>query len=262
MADGSGSGTEVVKSADRTLLVLEHLAASGCPQSLDTLHRELGIPKSSLHGLLRTMRLRGWLEVDSTKTLFSLGVRALLVGISYIDADPVVAMVADVLDDLATTTGETVHHGRLDGSEIVYLATRASTHYLRLSSRVGRRLPAHATALGKSLLAARSDDELDRILPETLEPSTPNTITDRDELRNEFASIRSRGYAIDAEESAVGIRCVAIAVPTQWLPCDAVSISIPLPRLVDGREEELVGHLEAARRELEVRAKGMRRRRH
>lgn len=243
----------VVKSADRAIVVLEHLAAAGDRQSLHTLHQELGIPKSSLHGLLRTLCSRGWLEVDESGTLFRLGVRALLVGTSYIDSDETVALTRDIMDQLVEETGETVHLGRLDGPEVVYLATRQSTHHLRLYSRVGRRLPAHATSLGKALLAFRSDEEVERLLQPPLAALTPNTITDMTALRAELHETRARGYALEHEENMVGIGCIGFPLPGSDPPRDALSISVPLARLDPPRAAELTEVLMRAVEEIRPR---------
>lgn len=239
-----------VKSADRTLVILEHFASSGTRQTLQSLHQELGIPKSSLHGLLRTLEARGWIEADASGSLFGLGVRALLVGTSYIDSDDVVALTRDVLDHLAADTGETIHLARLDANEVVYLATRQSVHHLRMFSRVGRRLPAHNTALGKALLASRSDDEVRELLVHPLASLTPNTFTDLQDLLEELELTRRRGYALDREENTLGINCFAACLPTASPAQDAISISVPLARLSDERGEEHVALLRGAIDEL------------
>lgn len=235
-----------VKSADRTIAVLEHLASRGSGQSLNGLHRELGIPKSSLHGLLGTLRQRGWVEVDGSGTLYRLGVRALLVGTAYIDSDDIVGLTRDTLDRLAEETGETVHLARLDGPEVVYLATRQSAHNLRMFSRVGRRLPAHATSLGKALLAQLSPDDLAELLPDPLPALTSHTIIDMVALRAELEVTRQRGYARDVEENTLGISCIGFAVPDGAKPRDAISISVPLVRLDEEGSESLVGILQDA----------------
>jgi IclR family acetate operon transcriptional repressor len=245
--------SSIVKSAYRAVLVLEHLASAEKRQSLDSLHRSLGIPKSSLHGLLRTLRSREWVEVDESGTLFRLGVRALLVGTAYIDSDEVVALTRDTMDRLVVETGETIHLGRLDGPEIVYLATRQSTHQLRLFSRVGRRLPAHATALGKILLSFLSKEELEDLMSPHLQGLTANTITDLAVLHEELDETRRRGYAIDQEESSIGIKCIGFAVPFGGPPRDAISISVPLARLDDERSAELTSTLRFAVDELRSR---------
>lgn len=251
MAD---NGFRAVKSADRTLEILEALAGHGGRLSLGELSRQLDIPKSSLHGILRTMAQRRWVETDETGLRFGLGVRALMVGTSYVDADDAVSRVRDVLDWLSHEIGETVHLGRVDGTDIVYLAKRESTHPLRLFSAIGRRLPAHATALGKAVLAERSDREVDRLLDWPLTPLTANTITEPDALHAELSRIRERGYAVDNEENTEGIRCFAVALHTTSPVQDAISFSIPILRLSGENEARIVDHLRQARDRVEGRS--------
>jgi DNA-binding IclR family transcriptional regulator len=229
-----------VKSADRTLDILESLAAAG-PSTLSELTRRLDIPKSSLHGILRTMAARGWIEAGGTR--FRLGLRALQVGAAYLDADDTVGLLAGILDELAARFGETTHLGRLDGPDITYVAKRESVHPLRLYSAIGRRLPAHATALGKALLAARPFPEVDALLPDPLPALTPHTIVDRAALREELAAIRERGYAVDREENTEGIVCVARPVPVRRPVADAISLSIPRARLTATTVDEVAAAL-------------------
>jgi len=230
-----------VKSADRTLEVLEVLAASRTRRSLVDLARALDIPKSSLHGILRTMARRGWVETDPTGTRFGLGVRALEVGAAYLEADDAVGLVSGVLDDLSRQFGEAVHLGRLDGPDVVYLAKRDSVHRLRLYSAIGRKLPAHATALGKALLARCPDPDGQLRWP--LPRLTDHTITDRDALHRELERTRDRGYAVDREENTEGIICFAVTVPLGEPPTDAISISVPAARIGPESEERIAGAL-------------------
>ena len=242
-----GNEFPAVKSAARTLEVLERLAAAPERPTLGQLARDLGIPKSSLRAILQTLEGRGWVETDATGSRFGLGVRALLVGAAYVDSDDVVAVAADTLDRLAATFGETVHLARLDGTDIVYLAKRESRHSLRLFSAIGRRLPAFATALGKALLAERGGEELRAALPHPLPKLTPNTLADPERLDRELALTRARGYAVDNEENTVGIRCLAVALPRATPPVDAISLSVPVVRLTPERERQMVEALLAAK---------------
>jgi DNA-binding IclR family transcriptional regulator len=222
-----------VKSSLRTLEILELLGSTGERNTVAGIARELGIPKSSLHGLLRTMASRGWLETDSSGTLYGLGLRALLTGTAYVESDDIVLLTQTALDDLAAVTGETVHLGRLDGPNIVYLAKRESQHTLRLYSAVGRRLPAHATALGKTLLAQLSPEEVDERLTWPLEPLTEHTITDRAQLHKELEAIRDRGYSTDLGENSLGIQCTAVSLSPVGSSLNALSCSVPDSRVTD-----------------------------
>jgi DNA-binding IclR family transcriptional regulator len=116
----------------------------------------------------------GWVRADPSGSLYGIGIRALLAGTSYLDTDPYLPLIMPFLEELHERVDETFHFGRLDGPDVVYLATRESTQYLRPYSRIGRRLPAYTTALGKSLLAERSPEQraqrLDPVGP--AEPAT------------------------------------------------------------------------------------------
>src|SRR5215208_5663706 len=169
-----------VKSAVRTVELLEYLAARpDHPARLGEISDALTMPRSSAHALLRTLVAQGWVRCDPSGTLYGIGIRALLVGTSYLDSDPYLPLITPFLDDLRQDLDETLHLGRLDGTDIVYLATRESKQYTRMANRVGRRLPAYTTALGKSLLAERFGTDRDEHVPARLKPLTANTIVDR-----------------------------------------------------------------------------------
>ncbi|GAA3733254.1 IclR family transcriptional regulator [Plantactinospora mayteni] len=234
-------GVREVKSAARTVELLEYLAARrNRPARLRELSDALGVPRSSLHALLRTLVKYGWVRADSSGSLYGIGIRALLAGTSYLDTDPYLAQIVPFLEELREKVDETFHFGRIDGPDVVYLATRESSQYLRPYSRVGRRLPAYSTALGKSLLAERGPAQLDGHLPETMEALTRYTITSRAALEAELDRTRKRGYAIDEQENSIGLRCYAVALHYADPPVDAISVSIPLARLSTERELEVV----------------------
>ena len=141
---------------------------------------------------------------------------------------------------------------------------RSLISYLRPISRVGRRLPAYSNALGKSLLAQRlgdgGDDGLSDHLPETLTPLTPYTIVERDALVRDLEETRERGYAIDRQENYVGVTCFAFPLRFVEPPFDAISCSVPIERLHEGREAEIVEALRRTKHSIErmapVRAPG------
>jgi DNA-binding IclR family transcriptional regulator len=239
-----------VKSATRTVALLDFFARQGGMYSLTQIQQELGYPKSSLYALLRTLVQLGWVETDPTGTLYRIGMRALLVGASYIEGDPVVGMAHETLEWLAEVTGETVHFGRLDDHDVVDLSARPSRHNLRPVVRVGRRMPTHSTALGKALLA----DQADPLLPDLLERQTARTVTDRGELLAELGRVRERGYAVDREGNSPGVCCFGVALRLQRPARDAISVSIPATRLDEVREREIPALLMQARERIEYSA--------
>ena len=233
-----------VKSAVRTVELLEYLAARHDePARLREISDALEMPRSSAHALLRTLVSQGWVRSDHTGTLYGIGIRALLVGTSYLDSDPYLPLITPFLEDLRTDLDETFHLGRLDGTDVVYLATRESKQYTRMSNRVGRRLPAYATSLGKALLAERFGTQRDEHVPSALKMLTPHTITDRVALDHSLDDVRVRGYACDNEENTIGLRCFAVPLRYCRPAQDAISASIPVDRLDPQRERDIVDAL-------------------
>lgn len=249
-----GRRFQPVKSAERALDVLERLAVTGHPPTLGELARDLGIPKSSLHGILRTLERRGWVETDASGQRFVVGIRALHVGARYLEADDGLGRASAVLDWLAEASGETVQLARLTGADVVYLAKRESRHPLQLITSVGSRLPAHATALGKAILSERDPADVHRVLPDPLVRLTRHTIDNHDQLARELARTRKRGFAVDDEEAAEGLRCLAVAIRTGPVVQDAVSFSVPAFRLTRDAERRLVKLLTAGRERIEAAA--------
>jgi DNA-binding IclR family transcriptional regulator len=238
-AAARGRRPDEVKSAARALEVLELLGEQGARLSLAEMASAMSVPKSSLHAILRTMQARRWVDLDPSGTRYSLGLKALLTGTAYLESDDVTGLAGPVLDALAEETGESVHLGRLDGTDVVYLAKRESRHALRMYSAVGRRLPAHATALGKAMLSQYDAAEVRMRLDWPLERLTQDTVTDPDELLGQLSEARLRGWAMDDGENSVDIRCVAVALGAGQGADDALSCSAPRSRMDDARAREV-----------------------
>jgi DNA-binding IclR family transcriptional regulator len=250
--EGAESGVREVKSAARTLELLELLAARGDrPARLQELTEELGVPRSSMYALLQTLARSGWVRTDVSGSLYGIGIRALLTGTSYLDSDPRVRLVRPFLDEASDALGETIHLGRLDGNDVAYLATRESHEYVRTISRVGRRLPAHVGALGKALLAEQPDDDL----PDgPLSRLTPHTLTDRAALAADLAATRERGYSVEREEGVPGIAGFGFALRYDAPAQDAISCSVPLARLTGEHERQIITVMQRVRDRIEAAA--------
>lgn len=245
-------GVREVKSAARTVDLLELLASRrNRPSRLRELAETMGVPRSSLYALLRTLIARGWVSTDASGTLYRIGIRALPVGTSYLDTDPYLHAVQPYLDELGESLDETFHLGRLDGQEVLYLATRESSQYLRPFSRVGRRLPAYATSLGKAILAGRHGADRDEHIPAELLPLTPYTLVSRGQLDADLDRTVAEGFAVDNQENSVGLRCFAVPLWYSDPPHDAISASVPMARLTEDREEAIVSSLMRAREKIE-----------
>jgi DNA-binding IclR family transcriptional regulator len=225
--------TDRVKSAGRVLDLIEILAEHPEGLSFTTLFQKSGFPKSSLHALLSVLSARRYVQFDEATRLYSLGIQVWQNGQSYLKSRDIVREARPVMNGIAAALNETVQLAYLDGTENVYLAKVDSTHPLRLQSEVGVRLSAHATGVGKALLAGLTDDEVRRRFgTKPLARMTENTITTVELLLKELARIRSSGFAIDNEEYTPGVFCLAVPVYDHTgHAVVAISTSVPVMRL-------------------------------
>ena len=235
-AEPAGDGaTAGVKSAERALTILECLTADPRPRTFSELVEQLGFPRSSMHALMKTLLAAGWVSFDDETRRYALGVRAWEAGNAYVRAVDLADRARRFMTRVRDELGETVQLAILDGRFNVYVAKMDGPNPLRLASQVGRRLEAHATGVGKVLLAGLDDDELTRRLGEgPLERFTPNTITSPARLRRELVAIREQGFGVDDEEYTIGVHCVAVPIYDHTDSVTAgMSVSVPSVRFSD-----------------------------
>lgn len=242
---------KMVKSAERTIELLELLAAADGPLTTTEIHELTGYPRSSLHWLLHTLVQLHWLEFSDADGGYRVGARVLLCGTSYLDKDPAMQFVPAVLERIRNDTGYTTHFARLDNADVVYLATRQAVDLRRLSSRVGRKLPATATSLGKAVLADYTAAEITaRLGSGPFEKLTEHTTETLQELATELEETRRTGYSVESEQNTPGLFCVGAAVPYRIPATDAISCSIPLQDATAEEVKKVGGILKAAAAEL------------
>jgi IclR family transcriptional regulator, acetate operon repressor len=216
-----------VQSLTRALDLLDHLADAGGRATLSELAAASGLPAASVHRLLATLVAQGHVRREAGRR-YALGPR--LVRLGDVAGHVLGEGVGPVLRELVATTGESANLAGLDGDAAVYLAQAASPHPMRMFTEIGRRVPLHATGVGKALLAAMTPGDVEAALARTgMLARTPATLTDPGRLRAELDVARSRGWVLDEGEQEVGVRCVAAPVPSAPTPC-AVSVSGPAAR--------------------------------
>jgi len=219
--------TSTNHSVDRALQVLQLVARLRRPVRFMELVEGTGIPKATLHGFLGSLELSRFIE--KTPTGYQIGMAAFEVGASMAMPSSLREAVRPTLDRLAATTGEACHLGILVGTEVVYLDRRDSGEGLRFTTRIGQRLPAHATGLGKAMLALLDDDVLSNQYPERLTRVTRQTLTTRARLFESLREVRANGYAIESEESTLGVCCIGVAIQGPEGPL-GLSVTVPVQR--------------------------------
>lgn len=231
-----------VQAVDRALAILETLAEAGRPMGLVELSTRVGLHASTVHRLLATLGKRKFVVQDPQTGRYRLGMRAFEVGSAAIQQVELREIARPFLRWLMEETQETANLAVLMDGEVVYIDQVESQNLVRMFTRVGRRVPAHCTGVGKILLAGLSDDEVMRVLDARGLPRfTPHTIVDLRELLKELQRVRASGYALDNEEREVGVRCVAGPVRDhEGRVVAAVSISGPSSRITEDRLPQLI----------------------
>ena len=225
----------IVQAVDRSLAILEAMAREGGPMALGEISAEVELTRSTVHRLLATLISRGFVHQDPISGRYFLGLKALEVGASCLTTMDIRLIARPFLRNLARECGETANLAVLDGLDVVYIDQVEAESIVKMRARLGSRGPAHCTGSGKVLLAALSDEELDRCLAgRILKRYTARTITDPERLREELRRVRKEGYAVDFGEMEPAIRCAAAPVRNyEGQVICAVSISGPNTR-IDG----------------------------
>ncbi|MDQ4060884.1 MAG: IclR family transcriptional regulator [Pseudomonadota bacterium] len=241
-----------VKTARRTLDLIETFATVGKPLGVSELARALGAPVSSCFGLVRTLEARGFLYAVSPRRGFYPTKRLLQQAQAIAARDPIADHVGPVLAVLRDETGETVLFGKLQQGQAIYLDIVESRQSIRYTARAGDLKPLHASAMGKALLASLSDAERDRLLDEIeLVPVTPATITDRARLLAHLDEGRRRGWQMTRSENVGDVMALAVTVPLGSEPY-GIAVAGPVHRMEPALERHAAA-LQAAREQLESR---------
>ncbi|SHF54867.1 transcriptional regulator, IclR family [Desulforamulus putei DSM 12395] len=230
-----------IRSIAKALMVIEYLASCQTEVPLSNISSKLKMSKSTVHGILSTLKQYGYIEQSSFTGNYKLGIRFFELGRIVASTWDVRAVSGPYIQKLLERTGETVHLVVLDKGEVLYIDKRESNQSLRIVSEIGSRLPAHCTGVGKVLLAYLPKLEMQRIITtKGLPQYTKNTITDPLKLEEELKAIRERGYAYDIEEIMENLSCIAAPIfDYSGKAIAAISISGPSTRFTAVRLEEI-----------------------
>ena len=222
--------------------MLAELAATDGGATLTTLAARCGLPAPTVHRLLATFEAAGYVQ-SGTNGEWLVGLAAFQVGSAFLHHRNLVVHVFPYLKHLMEQSGETANLAVMDTGEAVFVEQVQCRELMRMSAKLGARAPLHASGVGKAMLAAMDERAAAALLGRHgLARFTPRTFTARDALAGELAATRARGYAVDDEEHALGLRCVAAALRDEqgevWA---ALSLAGPTSRLTLERVPNLGG---------------------
>ena len=233
MSGGSAEkDTQIIRSLDKGLFLLEVIQQAGKPIALKELWQELGWDKATIHRLLHTLVRRGYLLRDSATKQYTLGLKIFGLYDSLVRNFDIQPVTRPYLEEISEQTGEAGHLAVLLGKDIVFIDRVASRETLSVNTQIGAHEPAYCTALGRAVLGFIDEETLAEHLPKSLERYTTRTVTSVGELRRILHKARSKGYALDDEEYIDGIRCAAAPVfDHAGYPIAAIGISGPKIRM-------------------------------
>jgi DNA-binding IclR family transcriptional regulator len=222
-----------IQSIERAAAILRRLSGSTRLYSLGELAGELELSKSTVHGILRTLQHVGFVEQDERSGKYRLGAALLHMGSSYLDGNELRNRALNWADALASRSNESVRIGTLHDGRVLVVHHVFRPDDTRQALDVGALLPAHATAMGKVLLASRDYLYAD-LVDAGLARFTGATTTDPAVLRTELREVRERGWAADVEELVGGEASIAAPInDVAGVVVGAVGVSGPVERLCD-----------------------------
>jgi IclR family transcriptional regulator, KDG regulon repressor len=201
-----------VPAVERTLDLIEDMARNHHELSITEANRYFGIPKSSVYAILQTLKARGYVEQDPSDRYF-LTLKLFSLSSILVDTLDLRRMVYPYLKELTEKAGITGHVAVRDGGHAVYIEKAEVLGAIRLTTRVGKRVPVHSTAIGKALVAHLPEAEIDSLIAaHGLPRLTHRTLTGAREFKKELTHVRTVGYAISNEENEDGVRAVAAPI--------------------------------------------------
>ena len=247
------SSNKIVQSVDRAMRILKCFSEETPELKLSEISDHLDLNKSTVHGIVSTLKAHGLLEQNEENQKYKLGLKLMELGDVVAHSIDILKIAPPLLTELGKILNETIHIGILDGMEVSYIYKQESSQSMRIHTTIGARNPAHCTGLGKVLLAYVDPEILDEIMPEILERRTPNTIVDREKLYMELDAIRKKGYALDHEEIAEGLTCVATPLFDQNGSVKyAMSTSGPTFRMTEEKIDETIQNMKEVAKTLSL----------
>ncbi|MBW7969896.1 IclR family transcriptional regulator [Bradyrhizobium sp. BR 10289] len=234
------SSRQSVKSLFKMLEVLEAFSSTDPELSVVEIARRTGLPRTTVHRIVDSLRSVGFLEQEASRDRYRLGIKLFELGGSALTNLPLYREAPPFVDTLAKLSGEDVHLCIFDGAQMVFVNRRnqiARPHNTVITMEAS---PCHSTGVGKAALAFQSEAVIERVIRAGLARFTPNTIVEPKRLKAELAAIRTRGYSIDDCEHEPELRCVGAPIRNSTgRVFAAISVSGPTRRVTPERVPEL-----------------------
>lgn len=240
-----------VQSIDRAVSILKCFSKQRKEMKLSEIADELSLNKSTVHGIISTLKYNGFIDQDEETQKYRLRLYLMKLGDTVASSIDIRDIAHPIIKEVSQQLNETVHLSKLDGDELIYLDKVESNQSMRIFTTIGSRMPAYCTGMGKAMLAYIDDEKINNLLSDALKPMTEYTITDKNELLKRLADIREKGYAMDNEENSIGLRCIAAPIfDHKGNAKYAISVSGPTVRMTDKRMENIISIIKDSARKI------------
>lgn len=238
----------LIQSIERAADVLELFLTSHQELSVKEISDMLGLSKSTVHGIIKTLEFRGYLQQNPDDLKYKLGLKLFELGTRVSGQFDLGKIARPIIKELVDELKETVHLVVFERGEVIYVEKLDGPRALRIYSQVGKKAPIHCTGVGKSILAFQEKEEIENLLANAeLEPYTEFTMTDKEEIINHLQTVREQGYATDDEEIELGLKCVAAPIfDHHGKAIAAISCAAPKIRMGDERLPEVIQRIKEA----------------
>jgi len=222
-----------IQSLTRALSILNTIAGSPAGMKLTEIARGLGLAPSTTHRMLTTLQEERYVHYDRDSSRWQIGIQAFVTGNGFLSSRDLTTVSRPYMRRLMEESGETVNLAISEGDDVIYMAQVESREMMRVYSKPGNQVPLHCSGVGKAMLMLMANSEVERIVnARGLPKLTDKTILNLATLKGELKISKTRGYATDDEEHAIGLRCVASVIYDEYAePFAALSISGPTARI-------------------------------
>jgi len=201
----------IIQSVTNALNLLEAFKADRDELGVTELSKRLNLHKNNVFRLLATLEAKGYIEQNKANENYRLGVKSLELGQTFIKQLGLVRQAKPFLKEIVKECNEMAYIGIIRQNSVVYLDVEEANQTVKVTNRVGWRIPIHCTAIGKAQITYASEEELEKLdILDHMERFTPNTIVDKVEFIKHLKEVAKRGYALDHEEYDLGVKCVGV----------------------------------------------------
>lgn len=201
-----------IQSIDRAVAILECFTEENKELRLGEIADRLDLNKSTVHGIVSTLKYHGFISQNEETQKYKLGIRFIEFGDFVSNSINIRKAAKPIIDEVCLKIQETVQIAMLDGIDVLWIDKSESTKSIKITTKIGSRLPAYTTADGKVVLCYKDKEKLKDYLPKKIPKYTKNTITNKTVFMKRLEEIKKDGYAIDNEEFVEGLICVAAPI--------------------------------------------------